>query len=150
MSKFSRSEPPACGKDPRPRGQRPDTPEEKAEETKTAQEALEALLSAGFKPERLDQLHDTLKLVGIVLGQLALLRVITNPFADEKAVVSAARALVATRESPDKIAERLRASSLSDLSVPELQAIIRQVETSKLHDLDLHSLIQVAKEQKDA
>ena len=141
MSKYSRRKP--------PRGPRP-VQQEEDKETATAEAALEALLTSGFRPDRLDQLNDTFRLLGVVMGNLALLRVVTDPRADEKAVVSAARALIAVKEDPETIAERLRASSLSGLSVEQLQGIISQMEGSDLHNIDLQSLIQSAKEAQDA
>ena len=142
MTKYSRK-----GKVPRGR---PYAQQEDDKERSTAEAALEALIGSGFRPDRLDQLNDTFRLLGVVMGNLALLRVVTDPHADEKAVVSAARALIAVKEDPETIAERLRASSLSGLSVEQLQAIISKMEGSNLHDIDLQSLIQSAKEAQDA
>ena len=132
-----------------PKG-RPYAEQEDAEERTTAEAALETLIGSGFRPDRLDQLNDTFRLLGIVMGNLALLKVVTDPGADEKAVVSAARTLISVKEDPETIAERLRASSLSGLSVEQLQVIISQMEGSKLHDIDLQSLIQSVKEGSNA
>ena len=132
------------------RKKKPTNVDQEDGEVQSAEAALEALINAGFRPDRLDQLNDTFKLMGVVMGNLALLKVVTNPRADEKSVVSAARALIAVKEDPETIADRLRASSLSDLSVPQLQAIINQMESSELHDIDLHSLIQKVQEGQNA
>ena len=124
-------------------------PQKEGPEAKTAEKVLEDLINAGFRPDRLDQLNDTFRLLGIVMGNLALLKVVADPRADEKAIVSAARALISVKEDPETIAERLRASSLSHLSVPQLQSIISKMESSDLQGIDLQSLIQKAQEGQD-
>ena len=124
---------------------------EPEQDSRTAAEVLEGLLGEGFRPDRMDQYYDTFKLMGVVLGQLALLRVVTNPLAEDKDLVSAAKALIATKEDPDQMAERLRASSLSDLTVDQLRSIISQIEAGKLGSgsMDLQRLIHSVKEQSD-
>jgi len=121
-------------------------------DTRSAAEVLEGLLGQGFRPDRMDQYYDTFKLMGVVLGQLALLRVVTNPLAEDKDLVSAAKALTSTREDPDQIADRLRASSLSDLTVDQLRTIISQIEAGTLGSgkTDLQQLIHSVKEKSDA
>lgn len=95
---------------------------------KTAVEELTGLLGSGFKPEGLDQVHDTLKLLGIVLGQMALLEIITDKEAEDSDRVSAARLLLSTRESPEAIAERLRKSTFARLNTEELTSMIQEVK----------------------
>lgn len=93
--------------------------------------ALDGLSSGTFELDRLDKVYDTLRLLGVVLGHLALLKLATDPTADSRARVSAARALLLTRESPESIAERLRRSQLANLTVAELETMVQQAEEGK-------------------
>ena len=113
-----------------------------------ATEVLNRLVGSGFIPESLDQVHDTFRLLGAVIGQLALLKVVTDPTADNKDIVSAAKTLASLKEDPAKIAERLRTSILADLSVGQLRGIIQRVEAGDASTLDLASLIQEVKGKK--
>lgn len=106
--------------------------------TADAGPALAELLEKGFAPNRLDELYDTLKLLGVVLGQLALLDVIADPTAEAAAKVSAARALTSLKESPESISERLRRSPFSHLTAEQLAAIVQEV---KQGNTDLQALI---------
>lgn len=92
-----------------------------------ATEILTGLLKDGFKPERLDQVHDTLKLLGVVLGQMALLEIATDKGADTAPRVSAARALMKIDESPEAIAERLQKSAFVGLTVEQLRIMVEKI-----------------------
>ena len=92
---------------------------------------LAELAETGFHPEKLDQQHDYLRLLGIVLGQIALLEVATMRITgkgDAAAKVAAARALMNTKEAPDTIAERLRRSAFADLNPEQLECIVQEVK----------------------
>lgn len=109
-------------------------PKPKAPKSVALDEALSALdsLSSGkFELDRLDKVYDTLRLLGVVLGHMALLKLATDPEADSRARVSAARALLLTRESPESIAERLRRSTLANLTVAQLETMVQQAEAGE-------------------
>lgn len=111
--------------------------------TTEATQALADLLGDKFSPDRLDQAHDLLKLLGIVLGQMALLEIVTDRAADEKARVSAARALMSVKEDPETIAERLRRSVFAGLTTGQLGAMVEEV---KKGEKDLSDLIRQFKQ----
>lgn len=113
-----------------------------------AVETLDDLIHSQFSPERLDQAYDVLKLLGAVLGRYALLKVVTDPRADDKNKVSAARALVSLKERPDEIALRLRASQFADLSIDELQAIVQAAGSGVIYRADLKTLIDRVKKER--
>lgn len=98
---------------------------------------MDDLIAGDLQPETLDQIHDTLKLIGVVMGQMALLEVITSPLAEAAPKVAAARALMKIDEAPERIAERLRKSSFSRLSVAELGAMIEKVKKGETNLKDL-------------
>ena len=104
---------------------------------KDAIETLTGLLGEGFKPEGMDQVHDTLKLVGIVLGQMALLEIITDKDAEDSDRVAAARLLLSVKEAPEIIADRLRKSSFARLKTEELGAMIEKVKKGETNLKDL-------------
>lgn len=104
---------------------------------------LSSLLEGGFNPKTIDETHDTLRLLGMVLAQTALLEMVTDKKSDPKARVSAARALLMTKESPEAIAERLRRSLFRDLTVEQLESMIMQVKEGKT---DIHSALSHLRE----
>jgi hypothetical protein len=104
-----------------------------------APKILTDLLKDGFKPETLDQVHDTLKLLGVVLGQMALLEIATDPAAETAPRVSAARALMKIDESPEAISERLKKSALAGLTVAQLGLIIDNIKNG---DTDVAGMIK--------
>lgn len=87
----------------------------------------EELQNEGVSVDRLDYIYDLQKLLGVVLGLQALLQVVVLS-GDDKARVSAAKELVRLDEDPDQIAERLRSAPFSDMSVDELEAIVKTGE----------------------
>jgi len=106
-----------------------------------AVDQLASLMTDGFEPKKLDEMYDLLKLLGVVLGYIALLEEAVDG-ADPKARVSAARVLVNLREDPESIAERLRRSPFADLSVEQLQKVVGKL---KLGETDIGTLIQQVK-----
>ena len=97
---------------------------------------LEELVQEGLTPKSLDQLYDTLKLFGVILGYSALLDAAVN--GTDKERVPAARALINLKEDPDSIAERLRRSRFSHLSVEELKGIVQKLNSG---DANLKELL---------
>lgn len=112
---------------------------------KTALDELTQLLGDGYTPKTLDAVHDTLKLLGIVLSQMALLQVITDPEADNKDIVAASKTLLSHKEDPENIVERLKRSPFAGLSVEQLQTIVHEV---KLGGGNLTSLLGKLKTQE--
>lgn len=112
----------------------PDTP---------AVAALVKVLESGIDPSRIDQVYDMLKLMGLVLGHSTLLAVATNPAAEAKDRVAAAKSLIHIKDSPEDIAERLQKSKLADLSVDELKTIVRKLESGE------RNLLTLVKESDD-
>jgi hypothetical protein len=86
---------------------------------------LESLVNEGLNPKSLDQLYDTLKLFGVILGYSALLDAAVN--GTDKERVPAARALINLKEDPEGIAERLRRSRFAHLSIEELKGIVQKI-----------------------
>lgn len=98
-------------------------------ESSQALDQLNSLIAeASETPTDLGSSHDLLKLVGVVLAQHALLEIVVDPKIDEKARVSAARTLLATKESPVTIAERLRRSPFAGLTAAQLTTMIQRVK----------------------
>lgn len=94
-----------------------------------AVDSLEDLMEEDLQSvERLDYVHDLLKLLGAVLGLHTLLEVSVSG-SKESARVSAAKELAKLDEDPERIAERLRAAPFADMDMDELRAI---VETGEL------------------
>src|SRR5262245_49866510 len=112
----------------------PDTP---------AVAALAEILQSGVDSNRIDQVYDLLKLMGLVLGHSALLAVATDPAAEAKDRVAAAKSLVNIKENPEEIAERLQRSKLAGLSVDELKTIVRKLESGE------RNLLTLVKESDD-
>lgn len=107
-----------------------------------AVDQLASLMTEGFQPKRLDEMYDLLKLLGVVLGYIALLEEAVDGL-DPKSRVSAARALVSLKEDPESIAERLRRSPFADLNVEQLQAIVHKVKSG---ETDLAKITQEVKD----
>jgi len=108
-----------------------------------AAEYLTELLAEGYKPQSLDQVHDTLKLVGVILGQMTLLDIATSPLAEPASRVSAARALLNLKESPDAIIERIRRSPFAGLNAEQLSAMVAKVRAG---ESDLSKLLKELQE----
>lgn len=111
---------------------------------KSAKEQLEALVEEGFSPAGIHEVHDTFKLLGIVLGQAALLEIVANPQSEDTARVAAAKALMSVKEEPTNIAERLRRSAFVGLTVEQLQAIVQRVGKG---ERDFRSIIKEIKKE---
>ncbi len=78
-------------------------------------------------PEGLSATHDFLQLMGIIVGQIALLSVAASPYADDAPRVAAARALRDLKETPESIAERLRATQFDGLDTKDLHDIVEKI-----------------------
>lgn len=107
-------------------------------------EPLEVLATA--KPEKLNEVYDQLRLLGLVMGQIALLDVVSNLKVEPAARVAAARALIGLKETPESIAERLKRSPFADLRVDQLESIVQQV---KAGNTDLPAIILSLKKGSD-
>ena len=74
---------------------------------------------------RLDQIFDLQRLMGPVIAYKRLLEIIINTSDEKEARMAAAKILDHSGEEPERIADRLRASIFSELSIEELQAVIQ-------------------------
>ena len=105
-----------------------------------AQKAAELLKEAAPDLEavsRLDYTFDQLKLVGAVIGLKKLLETVVDPETDEKTRVSAAKVLVDLKEDPERIIERLRSAPYVEVSVEELEHMIKTGEFDSSETLQL-------------
>jgi hypothetical protein len=105
-----------------------------------AQKAAELLEAAAPDLEsvsRLDYTFDQLKLVGAVVGLKKLLETVVDPETDEKTRVSAAKVLVDIKEDPERIIERLRAAPYVEVTVEELEHMIKTGEFDTPETLQL-------------
>ena len=94
-------------------------------------DSVEALsLALDGKPEGLAETYDFLRLLGAVFGQIALLDVAANR-GDPKAQASAGRALIALKEKPEHIVERLRSSRFNHLDTKDLAKIVQGIHDGK-------------------
>ena len=74
---------------------------------------------------RLDQIFDLQRLMGPVIAYKRLLEILINSSDDKEVRMAAAKILDHSGEEPEKIAERLRASVFSELSLEELDAVVQ-------------------------
>lgn len=97
--------------------------------------------------QSIEQFHDHLKLLGVVLGQIALLDVATTITTEKTAAakVAAARVLTSLKESPDAIAERLRRSPFAGLNANQLHRIVDELKAGKT---DLQAIITHITQEK--
>lgn len=111
-------------------------------------QALDALTSVlNLSPQGIDETHDYLRLLGIVLGQLALLEVVCDPKAEAKDKVSAARILTSIKESPEAIAERLRRSPFTGMSMEDLKELVGKISSGDAKTLDITQLASQLKKE---
>lgn len=73
---------------------------------------------------RLDQIFDLQRLMGPVIAYKALLEIVVNSTDDKERRMAAAKILDHSEEDPQRIADRLRSSVFSELSLEELQAVV--------------------------
>jgi len=83
-------------------------------------------------PDKLHQLHDKFTLIGVILGKLALLDVVTDPNAVSTAKAQAGKTLTQIGESPQTITERLKESQFADMSPDELRTLIMKLKTGEM------------------
>jgi hypothetical protein len=81
---------------------------------------------------RLDLLQDRLRLVGLILGQLALLEVVNDTDAPATARVQSAKTLTDMGGDPQTIIERLRSSTFLDKSPEELKQLVQQLQDDEI------------------
>lgn len=83
-------------------------------------------------PEKLAQAYDRLRLIGMVLGQLALLEIITDPDAGATAKAQAARTLTSLIDDPKMVADALEHSPLAGKSPEELRELIDKLKQDEI------------------
>jgi hypothetical protein len=91
---------------------------------------LERLLQQGYTPQDLGGLYELYQLLGAVVGQHTLIGIAAGS-ADDKARVTAARALAKLGTSPQALAERLRQSVFGKLSSVQLKEVVELVQQGK-------------------
>jgi len=119
----------------------PPHPDEEEQPT-SAVGALAGVLDVAT-PENLSTSYDLLKLLGMVVGQITLLDIATGS-ADAKARTSAARALAGLKESPNEIAERLKAGPFAGLTTGDLRTVVEQIRQGK----DPKQVLQLVVDEK--
>lgn len=84
-----------------------------------------------LEPTSLGTLHEKLKLMGVVLGQLALIEVVCDPDAGATAKATAGKVLTQLAGDPHTIAERIKASEFADKSPEDLRAMIERLKSGE-------------------
>lgn len=92
---------------------------------KTIETAADIIGGDHLDFSRLDQIFDLQRLLGPVIAYKALLEIVINSSDSKECRMAAAKILDHSGEDPEKIAERLRASIFSELSIEELQAVVQ-------------------------
>ncbi len=85
----------------------------------------EAFIGSGIEFDRLDQIFDLQRLMGPVIAYKILLEVAINSSDVRERRMAASRLRDSVGEDPEKIANRLRQSVFSDLSLEQLQAVVQ-------------------------
>lgn len=88
-------------------------------------EQAEAFIGTQLQFDRLDQIFDLQRLMGPVIAYKILLEVAINSSDVKERRMAASKLLDAAGEDPEAIANRLRQSIFSELSLDELQAVVQ-------------------------
>ena len=105
--------------------------------------AAHAVISdQGLDLNRLDQIFDLQRLMGPVIAYKRLLEIVINSSDDKEVRMAAAKILDHSGEEPEKIAERLRASVFSELSLEELDAVVQTGVTDPKEALKLVEVVK--------
>ena len=88
-------------------------------------ELAQAFIGDGITYDRLDQVYDLQRLMGPVIAYKILLEIAINAADPKERRLAASQLLQSADESPDKIADRLRASVFAELDLEELHAVIQ-------------------------
>jgi len=96
-----------------------------AKVTKHIESAQEVIGGDNLDLSRLDQIFDLQRLMGPVIAYKSLLEIVINSSDDKERRMAAAKLLDHSGEEPERIAERLRASIFSELTLEELQAVVQ-------------------------
>ncbi len=88
-------------------------------------EAAQAVLGDDLEFSRLDQVSDLQRLMGPVIAYKILLELSINASDPKERRLAAAQILSASKEDPEKIANRLRKSIFSELTLDQLQAVVQ-------------------------
>jgi hypothetical protein len=99
--------------------------------------AVDQALSLNLHGRGLDVTYDQLRLMGAVVGQIALLQIAAFSN-DEKARASAAKTLVDLKEDPAKLVERLRAAPFADFSPKQLEYVVDQLHLGRTDLTDIY------------
>ena len=87
-------------------------------------QAAQEIVGDGLDLNRLDQIFDLQRLLGPVIAYKRLLEIVINSSDDKEVRMAAAKLLDHSSEDPERIAERLRASIFSELTLEELEAVV--------------------------
>lgn len=94
------------------------------------QDAIGQVLSLEEQGKDLATTYDQLRLLGAVVGYIALLKAAAfGSKASDK--ISAAKVLVDLQESPQDIVERLRGAPFHDLTVRQLEHVVSALEEGR-------------------
>lgn len=88
-------------------------------------EQAEAFIGTQLQFDRLDQIFDLQRLMGPVIAYKILLEVAINSSDVKERRMAASKLLDAAGEDPEAIANRLRQSIFSELSLDQLQAVVQ-------------------------
>ena len=88
-------------------------------------EQAEAFIGTQLQFDRLDQIFDLQRLMGPVIAYKILLEVAINSSDVKERRMAASKLLDAAGEDPEAIANRLRQSIFSELSLYQLQAVVQ-------------------------
>lgn len=88
-------------------------------------EAAQEFIGQDIQFGRLDQIFDLQRLMGPVIALKVLLEISINSVDPKERRLAASQLLQSAGEDPAKIADRLRASLFSELSLDEIEAIVQ-------------------------
>lgn len=91
-------------------------------------DTAEEIQQSGISPEGLESIFDSQRLIGVVLAQMSLLDIMVNSASGEERRKAAYQFLRSVDEDPERIADRLRASAFQDMSLEQLEDIVRTGE----------------------
>lgn len=87
--------------------------------------AAQEFIGGDLSYDRLDQIFDLQRLMGPVIAYKILLEIAINAEDSKERRLAASQLLASSSENPEKLAERLRSSIFSLLTLEQLQAVIQ-------------------------
>jgi hypothetical protein len=90
-----------------------------------------------LEPRDLLDLNERLKLVGLILGRLALLEVVTDSSTGAGPKATAGKALTTLGEDPRALLERMKGSTFSENTPDELRQLIKDLKEGRADITDL-------------